>query len=434
MKQDAPIIIETNDESLENDLEERKLSFFSNTSPRKLSEQEQMVLRKTPSMDLLKRSPYLLLRLLACMKPIPSLDNYPREKQLIENIIETVKQEEEVNAEFISELGNSLSKLDSDCQISQEEMNTGKLVEENNNVKTESSTTTNNIINNIIIINNNNNNNNNVINNNNSNNNSSSDTTNKEPNKKINLIEELNLIALKNANNNNKVNTNSCLASTSSIMNDISIQNPNNLINSIILKNFESHNTYNKVPHYVTTIVPNNKDDNDNNNNNSQINKEPNTQNSTTINSTIDNSSPKTTATTTISKIAKTNTEPLIKPIDRTTTEPLIKPMDRTITEPLIKPIDRTTTEPIIKPIKKHLDLDIDLSQNIATAKRFDHTPSSLGNANTIQKNPGIVQKVNMNFTIKKDSLHTKKFVPNLKSEESSLSTGKKKNKIIQYI
>jgi len=71
--------------------------------PRVLSEEEQLILRKTPSLDLLKKSPYLLLRLLGCMKPVPSLDNYPREKKLIENIIETVKQEEELNADIISE-------------------------------------------------------------------------------------------------------------------------------------------------------------------------------------------------------------------------------------------------------------------------------------------------------------------------------------------
>jgi len=382
-----------------NETKTKNVVINETTKPEVLSEQDQMVLRKTPSMDLLKKSPYLLLRLLACMKPIPSLDNYPREKKLIESIIETVKMEEELNSEFISELGNSLSKLDSQGNLSSsasnskssisslvsnsqsnmsssdfknnlstlptsvEEAATKKEEENSNGNNTITITnTTNNIVNNFIIVNNNNES-------------SSSKSNNKEivlsPNteKISNILEG---IILKTTDNNKKLNT------STSIMNDISIQSPNNLINSIILKNFESNNSY-KVPHYVTTIVPNNNSSNNNDTmTTAASNETPNKTESIDIsnnnNSSSKNNSDSVVSTTINNKKATTTTE------------------NTTINE---------------MKNKKYLSLDLDMTKNASTGNRFDKKIE----INTI-KNPNIIQRVNMNFTMKKDSLINKKLEP----------------------
>ncbi|ORX81277.1 hypothetical protein BCR32DRAFT_12981 [Anaeromyces robustus] len=348
-----------------------------------LTEEEQLILRKTPSMDLLKKSPYLLLRLLACMKPIPSLDNYPREKKLIESIIETVKMEESLNAEFISNLGDSLSILGEEKEEkihdSQNNSNSSlsKLGDENeeiynsqsnsslsiNNNKSNNNipATTYNIINNIIIINNNNSNNNNnntlenntLFNNNENKENKENSNETNANNKKINLLEELNL-AIDNYRKNNK---------NKSIMNDISIQSPNNLINSIILKNFEStcKNEY-KVPTYVTTVVPSNNSIE---------------STSTNLNNIINNKN-------TLESTENKNNN-LLKPV---------KIENK-------KPFDINT---------------LDLTKNASTGNRFDKKI----NTNTIN-NSHIIQKVNMNFSIKKDILNTKKYNHTTTTNDKSL-------------
>jgi len=358
--------------------------------PRVLSEEEQLILRKTPSLDLLKKSPYLLLRLLGCMKPVPSLDNYPREKKLIENIIETVKQEEELNADIISESVNSFSKLDDETSSSQnlvsssnEEM-ISKFHNENLTKPAQSLNSSNSNkgktkedhpINTASEVNS-------KISNNAENTNineacSSSSTSTSKPifNKPINLLEELNFLT--ELNNKTK---------SSSIMNDISIQNPNNLINSIILKNFEAtgKNCYKKVPHYVTTIEPNPSTDNQkNNDNNDQL---------------------KSSAITTTTN----NENASIK-----TTESIASKPDKITVNHTTYDSENVETK---LPPKNYLDLStVDLKNNASAGNRFDQ----IVNTNTL-KNVHIIQKVNMNITIKKESLHNKTFDPKLKKEEQS--------------
>eukprot|EP00833_Pecoramyces_ruminatium_P008734 jgi/Orpsp1_1/1182766/evm.model.c7180000082598.1 len=417
-------IKETNNEMTDNNtrdinesMNSNELLNTTNTNTNKgLSDEEQLILRKTPSMDLLKRSPYLLLRLLACMKPVPSLDNYPREKKLIENIIETVKQEEKLNADFISELGDSLSKLDDEFSSSQNLNSSSKLddielnssqnldhlsksnseidfsqknhdVSTNENIISKSENKNSSINTNTIDTESIKDNNTNTINNkNNSNINTNTNYDEADSSsspKKINLFEELKFLTELSKSK-----------PTSSIMNDISVQSPNSLINSIIFKNFEAtgKSCYKKVPHYVTTIVPNPNNDDNNTNTNTNINNN-NNNNNTTISLS--------TSTNTTNTNTNINTKSIKAETVKSKSEASIKTNTKTV----------EFTEPKSQP-KSYLDLGtIDLKQNASIGNRFDHKIETNTN-----KNAYIVQKVNMGITIKKESLHNKKFEPTVKS------------------